>query len=66
MASERGCDLADLALADLQSFAPGVAADVYDVLRVDGSVAARDHVGGTAPVQVQAQVARWQRILAAR
>jgi argininosuccinate lyase len=65
-AAERGCDLGDLPLADLQSFAPGVTADVFDVLRVDGSVAARNHVGGTAPAQVRAQVQRWQERLAGR
>jgi argininosuccinate lyase len=60
LAAERGCDLAQLPLADLQRLAPGTGADVLDVLRIDGSVAARDHVGGTAPKQVAAQVGRWQ------
>jgi argininosuccinate lyase len=65
-AAARGCDLAALPLAQLQSFAPQIEADVYDVLRVDGSVAARAHVGGTAPAQVRAQVERWRARLAAR
>ena len=65
-AATRGCDLADLPLEALQSFAPQVGADVYEVLRVDGSVAARSHVGGTAPLQVEAQVRRWRALLAAR
>ncbi|HCY05088.1 MAG TPA: argininosuccinate lyase, partial [Gammaproteobacteria bacterium] len=29
--------------------------DVYGVLSLDGSIAARDHLGGTAPAQVRAQ-----------
>nr|MCU0923781.1 lyase family protein [Burkholderiaceae bacterium] len=66
LAQERGCDLAALPLADLQRFAPQVAADVAQVLGVDGSVAARRHVGGTAPDQVRQQVAAWQARLAPR
>ena len=62
-AAERGVDLSCLSLAELQQFAPQCAADVAGVLTVDGSVAARDHVGGTAPEQVRAQVAAWQRRL---
>ena len=63
LASERGVDLAALPLHELQQFAPGIEADVATVLTVDGSVAARDHVGGTAPAQVRAQVAAWRRRL---
>jgi len=48
------CDLADLTLESLQGFHPDIAADVFDVLTLDGSVAARDHFGGTAPKQVRA------------
>jgi argininosuccinate lyase len=66
LAQERGCDLAALPLADLQRFAPQVAEDVAQVLGVDGSVAARRHVGGTAPDQVRQQVAVWQARLAPR
>ena len=65
-AATRGCDLAELPLGRLQSLAPQVSADVYEVLRVDGSVAARSHLGGTAPLQVEAQVGRWRALLAAR
>jgi argininosuccinate lyase len=66
LAASRGARLADLSLQELQSFAPGVANDVFAVLSVDGSVAARDHVGGTAPSQVRAQVKRWRDCLARR
>ena len=64
LAVERGCDLAALSLADLQGFAPLVAADVLDVLTPEGSVAARDHPGGTAPAQVRAAIARARARLA--
>ncbi len=65
-AAEMNCALAALPLAELQSFAPQVGADVYDVLGVDGSVAARSHAGGTAPRQVMGQVERWRTRLASR
>jgi argininosuccinate lyase len=66
LAQQRGCDLAALPLSDLRQFAPQVAADVTQVLTVDGSVAARNHVGGTAPVQVRLQAAAWLDRLGAR
>ncbi len=53
-AESQGCDLSALALGDLRRFAPLVDEDVYAVLTVDGSVASRDHPGGTAPNQVRA------------
>ena len=55
---DRGCDLADLSLDDLRQFSNLVADDVFEVLTLEGSVAARDHVGGTAPNQVRAAIAR--------
>ncbi len=57
-AEDRGCDLSDLTLAELQAFSPLVAEDVFAVLTLEGSLAARNHVGGTAPEQVKASVAR--------
>jgi argininosuccinate lyase len=53
-AEQKGCDLAELPLADLQRFAPLVDEDVFRVLTLEGSVASRDHPGGTAPAQVRA------------
>jgi argininosuccinate lyase len=64
LATERGCDLSALPLADLQRFAPSIGSDVHAVLQLEGSVAARNHVGGTAPAQVRAQVKRWRARLA--
>ena len=66
LASERGCDLAALPLVDLQRLAPLVGADVHSVLTLEGSVAARDHIGGTAPSQVTTQVDRWRARLVQR
>jgi len=57
-AETRGCDLADLSLAELQAFSPLIGPEVCGVLTVAGSLAARDHVGGTAPKQVRAAIQR--------
>jgi argininosuccinate lyase len=54
---ERGCDLADLPLEELRGFSPLIEADVFQVLTLEGSVAARNHIGGTAPQQVRAAIA---------
>lgn len=55
---ERGCDLSDLPLDELQRFSAVIDADVFEVLTLEGSVAARAHVGGTAPSQVRAAIRR--------
>ena len=65
-ADELGCALADLPLQELQALAPQIGEGVFKVLTLEGSVAARDHVGGTAPAQVAAQVGRWQKTLEQR
>ena len=51
-------DLAELSLSDLQGFHAEIAEDVFDVLTLEGSLNARDHLGGTAPRQVKAAVAQ--------
>jgi argininosuccinate lyase len=56
-AEAKGIDLSELALAELQSFAPAIRDDVYDALTLEGSVASRNHRGGTAPAQVRAAIA---------
>jgi len=66
LAQERGCDLAALPLAELQRLAPQVSAEALRSLTVDASVAARDHLGGTAPAQVHRQVALWHQRLRQR
>ncbi|EXI88422.1 MAG: Argininosuccinate lyase 1 [Candidatus Accumulibacter regalis] len=60
-AEELDVDLAQLPLAELQRFSPLLGDDVFAVLTVDGSLAARRHIGGTAPEQVLAAVSRARR-----
>lgn len=50
-------DLAELTLDELQSFSELIAEDIFEVLTLEGSIGARDHIGGTAPSQVLAAVA---------
>jgi argininosuccinate lyase len=56
-------DLAEMALATLQSFSKDIGEDVYKVLTLEGSVNARDHLGGTAPKQVLAAIKRAKKSL---
>ena len=55
---EQQCDLAELSLEALQGFHPAIEEDVFEVLTLEGSVAARNHHGGTAPDQVLAAAER--------
>jgi argininosuccinate lyase len=57
-AADKGCDLADLSLTELQTFSAAISDDVFSVLTLEGSLASRDHIGGTAPKQVKAAVQR--------
>lgn len=57
-AVDQGCDLSDLSLATLQQFAAEITEDVYQVLTLAGSLNSRDHIGGTAPAQVKAAIAK--------
>ncbi len=56
LALSRQCDLADLPLERLQALCGHIDEDVYEVLTLEGSVAARNHFGGTAPEQVRKAV----------
>ena len=58
------CDLSEMTLEKLREFSPLVGEDVFAVLTLEGSVAARDHVGGTAPRQVREAIARVRKQLA--
>ena len=63
-AQQQGVDLAELPLATLQGFHPGIEADVYEqALKLEASLNARNTLGGTAPVQVLAQLARHRQRL---
>ncbi|WP_018608478.1 argininosuccinate lyase [Uliginosibacterium gangwonense] len=71
-AEQRGCDLPDFSVAELKAcmaHVPGAADkvgdDVHSVLTVEGSLASRNHIGGTAPAQVRAAIARARARLAA-
>ncbi|MBT6181261.1 MAG: argininosuccinate lyase, partial [Halieaceae bacterium] len=50
--------VAALSLATLKGLCNAIEEDVFTVLTLDGSVAARDHIGGTAPAQVRAAASR--------
>jgi len=63
-AETQGVDLSGLPLAELQAFSNLVGPDVFEVLKPEGSVASRNHIGGTAPVQVKAAVERARARLA--
>jgi argininosuccinate lyase len=55
---EQGKDLSVMGLAELQQFSAAISEDVFEVLSLEGSVALRDHLGGTAPRQVRAAIQR--------
>jgi argininosuccinate lyase len=55
---DRNCGLTDLTLDEMRVFSPLIEQDIFNVLTLEGSIAARNHVGGTAPNQVRAAIAR--------
>ncbi|WP_110669377.1 argininosuccinate lyase [Salinicola halophilus] len=55
---EQGRDLSEMTLAELTQFSDAIGDDVFEVLTLEGSVAARNHIGGTAPDQVRAAASR--------
>ncbi|MGB0223814.1 MULTISPECIES: argininosuccinate lyase [unclassified Marinobacterium] len=61
-----GKDLSDMTLEELRQFSDQIHEDVFEVLTLEGSVAARDHIGGTAPNQVRLAVAAGRNELAQR
>ena len=64
LAIDKQVDLSQLELADLQQFSDAIDADVFDYLTLEGSLSARDHLGGTAPNQVKQAVQRARKRLA--
>lgn len=50
---EEGKDLSEMSLEELQAFSSDISDDVFTVLTLEGSLNARDHIGGTAPIQVR-------------
>jgi len=65
-ADREGRDLDELSLDELRQFSSAIGEDVFEVLTLEGSVQARDHIGGTAPRQVREAVARARATLKGR
>ncbi|WP_227268965.1 argininosuccinate lyase [Roseobacter weihaiensis] len=63
LAEQKGCDLPDLSLDEMQSAHAGITNDVFDVLGVENSVRSRISYGGTAPERVREQVSRWKDLI---
>ncbi len=64
-AEQRGCDLSDLELYELQKFSTLITDDVFSVLTLEGSLASRNHIGGTSPQQVEIAIAQARKRLTA-
>lgn len=62
-AVDKKVDLSDLPLTILQEFATEITDDVYAVLTLEGSLGSRNHIGGTAPVQVKAAINRARKAM---
>jgi argininosuccinate lyase len=60
----RNCDLSDLTITELQQFSSLIGDGVYSVLTLEGSLASRNHIGGTAPEQVMMAIDRARKHLA--
>ncbi len=60
---EKKKNLSELSLKELQQFSGSISEDVFTVLALEGSVSARDHIGGTAPSQVKAAITRARQLL---
>ncbi len=63
LAEDKGCDLPDLSLDEMQKIHGEISRSVYSVLGVQNSVASRTSFGGTAPANVRARVAHWKEVL---
>ncbi len=57
-AEQKGCDLSEISLTELKEFSALIEDDIYQVLSLEGSLSSRNHIGGTAPLQVKAAIAR--------
>jgi argininosuccinate lyase len=60
---DRNCDLSDLTLDKLRAFSPLIENDIFGVLTLEGSIAARNHIGGTAPDQVRLAIGEVRKSL---
>lgn len=66
LGTETSRDLSELTLDELQGFSELIVSDVFEVLTLEGSVAARDHLGGTAPNQVRRAIAEAKAFLSGK
>lgn len=55
---QKGVDLSELSLDELQGFSDLIGEDVFEYLTLEGSLNARNHIGGTAPNQVKMAIER--------
>lgn len=62
-AVSKNCDLSELTLQALQQFSGHIAEDIFSVLTLEGSVASRNHAGGTAPQQVLQAIKRAKQVV---
>jgi argininosuccinate lyase len=62
-AETRGKDLSEIELENLKQFSPLIDADVFDALTLEGSMAARSHIGGTAPTRVKQAIVKARKTL---
>ena len=62
-AEDKGCDLPELSLDELQAVEPRLTNDVFSVLTVEASAMSRQSYGGTSPVRVAEQVEQWTQRL---
>ena len=62
-AEAKGKDLSELDLAELKQFSSAIEADAFDSLTLEGSMAARSHIGGTAPTRVKQAIAKAKKAL---
>lgn len=60
---EQGKDLSELSLEELRNFSPDIENDVFDILTLEGSLNARNHIGGTAPEQVKKAITKAKSLL---
>ncbi|MCK5905499.1 MAG: argininosuccinate lyase, partial [Gammaproteobacteria bacterium] len=49
-------DLSEISLEELQQFSTEITEDVFNILKLEGSVASRKHIGGTAPDTVRSAI----------
>ena len=63
---QQGKDLSEFKLSEIKQFSDTIDADVFDYLTLEGSVNARNHIGGTAPERVRQAIAQGRTSLAER